>query len=227
MINLGYTLELVPLIVKVAAINKLMEAAKKMRRVVIQRKSLFAAVMVVCALVALFLAVWTALDPPHKEAAYDLTDVSAEGGETIVTVRYYCNSESDVWYYISVGWSVLLLLIACIMAFQMRHIRQDFNESQILSILIYSHFVFVLLRLVIIFLSSSFSGSVLARAQSLILSLDTTAMVIIYFVPKFLALANADGGRSQRENNTPRQPCKQCGGEGYEKVPTNVALNST
>eukprot|EP00957_Ditylum_brightwellii_P044704 3389550-Ditylum_brightwellii.AAC.1 len=66
-VNLGYTLELVPLIVKVAAINKLMVAAKKMRRVVVRRKPLF----------------------------YGVADSISESGETIVTVTYFCTSKSD------------------------------------------------------------------------------------------------------------------------------------
>ena len=41
LINIGYTLELVPLVVKVAAINKLLNAARRMRRVTLKRSSLF------------------------------------------------------------------------------------------------------------------------------------------------------------------------------------------
>mmetsp|Transcript_15613 Transcript_15613/g.18001 ORF Transcript_15613/g.18001 Transcript_15613/m.18001 type:complete len:125 (+) Transcript_15613:129-503(+) len=112
-----------------------------------------------------------------------------EHGEWIVTVHYYCKSEYNVWYYVTFFWNVLLLIIACVMAFQMRHIHKNFNESQILAILIYSHSLFVLLRLVIIVLSNS---SVLARALSLVFSLDAIATVVIYFVPKLLAIANAN-----------------------------------
>ena len=44
LVNIGYTLELVPLIVKVAAICKLVEAARRLQRVVVERQKLFGAV---------------------------------------------------------------------------------------------------------------------------------------------------------------------------------------
>ena len=43
-INLGYTLELVPLIVKIAAVNRLMGAARQFRRIVLTRKTLLSMV---------------------------------------------------------------------------------------------------------------------------------------------------------------------------------------
>eukprot|EP00957_Ditylum_brightwellii_P075448 5734086-Ditylum_brightwellii.AAC.1 len=82
-VNLGYTLELVPLILKVAAINKLMVAAKKMKRVVVQRKSLFYGVAGVCLFAIIFLALWTGFDRPRKNPSYDLTDSITENEETI------------------------------------------------------------------------------------------------------------------------------------------------
>jgi hypothetical protein len=63
LINLGYTLELVPLIVKVAALNRLMSAARHARRVELSRKSLFGCVILLSAVIVIFLSLWTGLDP--------------------------------------------------------------------------------------------------------------------------------------------------------------------
>jgi len=62
-------------------------------------------------------------------------------------------------------------------------VKQDFNESQVLSKLIYSHFLFVMLRAMSFF----FPPEVADPMLSIIFSLDTILVVLIYFLPKFLA----------------------------------------
>lgn len=190
LINLGYTFELVPLIVKVAAVNKLLGAARQFRRVVLSRQSLFGAVFGISAVVVVVLLLWTILDPPQRNQEYSLSSetTSPKGyvdSHTIIDVAYYCSSESMVWDYIAVGWNGLLLLCAMVLAFQTRTMQKDFNESQTLAFLIYSHFVFVVLRLITLILSSS-NKSTLGGWRSLIFSFDTMATIVIYFVPKFL-----------------------------------------
>ena len=56
--QVGYTLELVPLMVKIAALNRLMAAAAQMRRVTLKRRNLFLAVAVILGLVIVFLILW-------------------------------------------------------------------------------------------------------------------------------------------------------------------------
>ena len=202
LIDIGYALELVPLIVKVAAINKLMTAANRLRHVKTSRSSLFGAVACVMFCIILFLVVWTIVDPPRKIAEYDLSDVpprelapeedvdaseSLESWLAEVEVRkfFYCDSESNVWRIVSVGWNLVLLLCASVLAFQSRNVRSQFNESRSLAMLIYSHFVFVLLRTTVYFFLPSIDRSTLAKYESLILSCDTIALIVIYFFPKF------------------------------------------
>ena len=193
-INLGYTLELVPLIVKVAAVNRLMGAARQFRRIVLTRKTLFGAVFGISAMVSIFLLVWTIVDPPNKNREYSLTNdvVTDDMGHsrTVVDVVYFCSSDSLVWDYIAVGWNGILLLCATVLAVQTRTVQKDFNESQTLAFLIYSHFLFVALRLIVLLLSSGNSSTVneatLSGLRSLIFSVDTMATIFIYFLPKFL-----------------------------------------
>jgi 7 transmembrane sweet-taste receptor of 3 GCPR len=184
-INFGYTLELVPLIVKVAAVNQLLGAARQFRRVVIARKSLFSAVLGISFCVFVFLLLWTILDPPRQNPEYTLTSDVTQDGRTVVEVNYYCSSDNLVWDYIAVGWNTLLLLCATVLAFQTRTLQRDFNESQTLAFLIYSHFIFVVLRLIIVWLQVTANG-----LRSLIFSIDTLATILIYFIPKFSAAAN-------------------------------------
>ena len=193
-INFGYTLEFVPLIVKVAAVNKLIGSARRFRRVVLSRRSLFTTVFAISAAVFIYLVVWTIYDPPTKNEEYVLTEVVNDDGYTIIDVSHFCSSESGFWDYIAVGWNTLLLLCATVLAFQTRTLQKDFNESQTLAFLIYSHFVFVVLRLITVIMQQ-WSGTPtsiekLVLIRGFIFSMDTIATILIYFVPKFSAAAN-------------------------------------
>lgn len=91
---MGQTLELVPLIVKVAALHHLMTAAQSMRQVVLSRKVLYGTVIGINVLVAIFCAVVTVVDTPYREYGYELTaDTTEDGAATIVTSFSYCTSE--------------------------------------------------------------------------------------------------------------------------------------
>lgn len=210
LVNIGYAFELVPLIVKVAALNRVVNAARRLRRTKIRRTSLFGAVFIILIGFILFLTIWTILDPPHKTAEYELSDpplqddveVSPEHTaeqvgeiiagapvawlhETNVNKFYHCQSDSNVWRSLAIGWQLVLLLSASVLAFQTRNVQSQFNESRALAMLIYSHFVFVVLQIVVAFCLPAVSASVLARFQSIMISCDTFATLVIYFVPKF------------------------------------------
>jgi len=184
LINIGYTLEIVPLVVKIAAINRLMSAGRRMKRVVLNRRSLYGAVACIFLVVVFFLALWTVLDKPTKALEYDLTESLTGEGATIVQYQYYCNSHSEVWQYMEVSWKVFFLLCASVVAFQVRHLQESIGESRTLAFLIYSQLVFVVLRLVTLLLTDSLSGSTLDQARSVLFSVDTIATMLIYFIPK-------------------------------------------
>jgi len=188
-INLGYTLALVPIIVKVAAINRLMNASKKMRRVQIQKKFLGGVVFSILGLVTVVLSLWTGLDPRKEKTEYQKTEEINENGETIVLAKHFCGSESVAYNYIFVAWTTILLFCATILAFQTRRIRKDFNESQPLAIMIYSHFLLLILRLIVLFQWDSLDKLNLQTWESLIYSFDVLATVLIYFVPKVMAVS--------------------------------------
>ena len=120
LVNIGYSFELVPLVVKIAAINKLMQAAKKMRRITLNKQHLFRAVGVLTGIVIVYMIVWTVMDPPVRERDYQLTDTLTADGSTIVTSGCYCRSTRGVWAFVSVGFQALLLLCASVLAFTTR-----------------------------------------------------------------------------------------------------------
>jgi hypothetical protein len=186
LLNIGYTLELVPLVVKIAAINRLMHAALRMKRIKLSRNFLLGAVAFFIGLVGIYLTVWTIVDPPTKAGSYSLTDQTTEDGSTVVEVTYFCESGSEWWTIISVGVQTLLLLAASILAFLTRKMRGDVNETNTISFLIYWNFVCILLRVILIMLGGSIDVAILNRSLSIILSIDSMATILIYFIPKFI-----------------------------------------
>jgi hypothetical protein len=187
--NIGYTLELVPLAVKMAAINRLMAAAQQMRRVKLDRRNLFGVVFALAALVVGYMMAWTIADPFLMAIEYILTDDTTSEDETVVIMSPYCESESDDWRIISFIWQGLLLLSATILAFQTRNLRPDMNETSTLAILIYSHFFFLSLRVATFFLETAVRRSTARWTRSILLSTDIISTVIIYFIPKLLDIS--------------------------------------
>lgn len=124
------------MIVKLAAINRLMSAANRYRRVKLPRKTLYRAVALICVVVVVYLIIWSTVDPPGKKEEYELTSIVNEDAETIVSITYFCSSGSQIWQYLAVGWNVLLLLISTVLAFQTRSVQKDLNESHTLAMMV-------------------------------------------------------------------------------------------
>ena len=192
LIHLGYTLELVPIIVKVAAIQRLMTAARSMRRVELNQRHLITMVLGLTAFVVIFLIFWSTLDPPKQGSLLELSDETTAAGETVVLTQSFCASKSDYWRYLGALWHSLLLLSATVLAFQTRKLRTDFNESQTLALLIYSQFIFVILRIITFSIETADNYSEILRFQSLIYSCDVITAVCVYFVTK-LVIKNGGG----------------------------------
>jgi hypothetical protein len=226
-ITLGYTFELVPLLVKIAAINRLVAAAQRMKRVRISMRSLFLTVVAVVLLVMVFMTVWTILDPPMRHENRYLSDSE-------VVTALVCASDTSVWDVIVLCWNGVLILCATVLAFQSRSVKEELNDSQSLGIMIYSHFVFAVLRVV----SFSMIGmqisedensggyppiepSILAAASSFLLSMDVITAVTIYLVPKLSSACKAPYEDSDATINGMND-----GGEGQSKIsPMASSLN--
>ena len=202
-IQFGFTLELVPLIVKVAAIHKLMTAARRMKRIKLERKKLFGAVFIICSIVAGVLLTQTILSPPRKKLNYELLSEQTENQETIVQVDHYCHTDDQLWRYLNIAWQLLLLLVATVMAFQTRTVRKDLNEARTLSLMVYSQFIFVMLRAIVLLVEDSFDVFVFSGFMSLIYSTDAIFALAIYFLPKFLT---SDSDLEHMQRRSPLDP---------------------
>ena len=154
---LGFTLELIPLLVsliallldvfwllcspliifishmklgrqqvKVAAINRIQQAAKRYKRVNVEARDLYIAVAAVVFVVLAFLLCWTLIDPPKNVHQY----VMSLDDESLVVSTQVCASASDSWFIAALSWIGLLLVMTTVLAVQSRNVPQRFNETK-------------------------------------------------------------------------------------------------
>lgn len=194
---IGFSLALVPMIVKVSTINTLFRRAKKMKRVQIKRTDMYKRIGIVLLVITIFLITWTIVDMPTEKSYYILTDSENDSGGNIVQIGLMCGSSGtttngefgtfSVWYVIRFSYQFFLLVAAAVLAFQTRNVRQEFNESSRLAFVVYSHFFFFVFQLVIWGLQNyrgTLDYSLASGTVSFILSLDALVTLCIYFVPK-------------------------------------------
>jgi hypothetical protein len=183
-VNLGYSVHLIPLLVKIAAINKIMSSAKKMKRVKISKMQMFKIMGGLLLVVILFLIIWSVVDPVQLVEIRSVTnDISAVVEECVT-----CTSRQPFWNYIALGFQGLLLIMASVLAFQSRDTIPEFDESRSLGTMIYSHALFMGLRCVIVVFQEReiLQPGVSSAVMSYLLSLDTITAMCIYLVPKVI-----------------------------------------
>ena len=134
-----------------------------------------------------FLIVWTAVDPSKETADFELTEDTNKDGDVIIVKSSYCHSNSQAWMLASTAWHGTLLLGGTVLAFQTRNLRREVNESLPLAVLVYSHAIFAILRVLLYYLRDRFYVWNFAHYQSMIFSVDVIAACCIYFFPKLLA----------------------------------------
>jgi len=196
LINVGYTLVLVPTLVRVSALIKVLQAGKKFRRVAVDKKKLVKTSVGISCIAAVFCAIWTGLDPMKPQEQLILTDETNDLGETIVGVSYYCKSESDAWLWIVFLCQGLLLASGSALAFQLRSAPKIVNDSNKLSFMLYSSFMFLVFRVaLLVFSRSLLDDSVtkisLQMIESIFWSIDSIVNIFIYFFKVFLKDENS------------------------------------
>jgi len=190
LIMLGFTFVMVPLLVKIEAILWIQRAGKRMKRVKLRRSQLYELVAVFVVTVLCYLIAWAVVDPPKREEFLTLPDVA--GTKVVKSVQ--CASNSAVWKLVEYLWEFLLIIIATLLAYQARHVRQEFNESELLYRLCYVQFFLLVLRAMIFFLQQAgyIAPTVEAGVTSLFLSFSSISALGLYFGPKFYLLKHGD-----------------------------------
>jgi len=187
-VAVGYSLELIPLSVKIHAINKVVQQSMRMRRIQMERRTLYQIVGGCILAVCIYLSAWTAVDPAKPRPKMTLTN-ETENGKYLVEVSTYCASSSDGWQIATSVYLLVLLLVSAAIVTQSRGLREEFNETRYLALMIYSHFVFTIMRLVAFLIGDGLGWTYAKSAvMSILLSLDVLITIGIYFLPKLLAV---------------------------------------
>jgi 7 transmembrane sweet-taste receptor of 3 GCPR len=190
--NVGNTLVFVPLIIKVQAINKLMQQSRRMKRVKLSKASLFKTVFAIFFLMIVYLTVWSIVDPPSETAEYETTGTITHDERTIYSGRTCCRSNFHAFYFANFGWQILLLLWAAFLALQNRRAAKRFNETIWLALLAYSSFILMLGQLILFMMRGKVGVSILNGCESVLYSLQAISTMASYFVPRVQQVVEDD-----------------------------------
>lgn len=184
LLSLGFTVELVPVLVKTSAFNRLIRSSKKQKRVNINRRMMLLKVIFIVTLVMVYLLTWTLVDTP---TALESRRISPSD-PNMVDSELRCASDSDVWRTLTFAWEAMLLFLAAYLAVQSRNVMKEVNESKTLAIMVYSHFLFVCLRGIssIFYVTETLPASRIATLFSFNYSLDAFCAMAIYIFPKLI-----------------------------------------
>ena len=144
--NLAYVLQLVPLAIRIDAINRLASSGKQMQRARLRTNKLFGAVATMACIVAGFLIAWTITDAPEKGTHYQLTGEVTSQNQTVVATYESCGSSSDLWFIVSLSWQAVLLFPAMVVAFVASRVLEDINDTKTMALVICTQAVFLILR---------------------------------------------------------------------------------
>jgi hypothetical protein len=183
--RLGYTLAIVPILVKVSVINKLIRAGRRFQRAEIDHNFFMKIMSLTIVLLLLYLTIWTIFDGPSQRWDYTLTTAD---NNTLVSVHNGCSSRQNIWETMAFVFEAMLLITATILTFESHDVIEELNESRFLAFMVYSHFLFLVMRSLIftLTLSNMIPISLSMRLGSLLVSGDTLTAIVIYFGPKFL-----------------------------------------
>ena len=181
-IALGYTLQFIPLLLKIAAINKITRMSMQLRRVNYNLKRLKTGVFSAVIAVIIYLSIWTLIDPSTNKDIQLFLDET----KSMVVINHTCASRKNIWKIILYLWEAFQLISILVLTLQSQTLIREMDESQALTLMVYTHILFLVLRLIVGWfgLSYLFNPDTSISIKSLLLSWDTILCVVIYFGDK-------------------------------------------
>jgi len=193
LISLGYSIVLSAILVKMSAINRIMQVSKRRKRVKVSNTAMLMALSCLVSIDLIFLIVWTAVSPLKATETLFFAD-DADASSAIVERSTICMSRQRGWQYALQGWHTLLLLVAAVLAFASRKIRlEQFNESRVIGTMVYSQFFLMIARWIVSSLGSSMviPPNAWGASMGLLFVVDAMLSTGIYVVPKCLTAKKA------------------------------------
>ncbi len=155
-------------------------------------------------IVLLFLVAWTITDPPVQDKDYRLeTD---DDDDEFFRLHIGCASNSNAWEMAAFGLEFLVLACATVLTYQSREVIQELNESHWLAFMVYSLFLFMIMRLMVtaLMFADIIPSALALKIISLLLSLDSLVALCIYFCPKFANAIKNNASTSGSSNDQSR-----------------------
>lgn len=185
LINVGWAIQLVLLVKRMQAINQLVTSGKKMQRIRLRQATFYQFTAVAVCAAAAFVLLWQIADPSVKNFEYELTSIKNEEGATIVEAVQYCASDSDVWYIITLGWQAALVFPGSMIALMATRVKEDLNDTKSMANVLYLHTLHVALQALVFGILEDTARADMMGYQSLLISVDTIAVLGVYIIPKF------------------------------------------
>ena len=180
---LGYAIELVPIIIKVGTINRLVRVARQQQPFDLKAMHLDLYLLGTILSILIYLVLATAIDPIKVKTVPVLYP------DNNVHVHGTCSSKSFGWVIVDFGFQAVILIIATVLVFQSRDVFERFNEGQGLTLMVFSHSVFLMMRIVAERLqSTSLDRFSYISIASILKSLDITLATSFYFGQKFISI---------------------------------------
>jgi len=180
-------LELLPIIIKVATINKLVREARQLRPFALNPKRLdLFFISAILAIIA-YLTATTIISPVKVMSVANIDSNDSFS----ISIGEVCSSSPIQWNSLDYGIEGVLILSACVLVIQSRDVFEEFNEGQGLALMVYSHIIFLILRFLCNLLGSKFAGQnrlLLLEIDSILKSIDIIFAMTFYFGEKFLPL---------------------------------------
>jgi len=180
---IGYTMELLPVLVKQTAMNQLLSSPSEHTR--LSRKTMLLKVAGVLAMIVAYLIVWTWVDPSTVEQIRRFNNI-----DSTVEVDLSCAPKSRLWLTIASTYLAAILVATAVLAFQSRHVMKHVkhvNEFNSLATMVYSRFLFGGLRgfcYLTLYVESKMHYNFLVSLQSCISTFDALFAMAIYVFPK-------------------------------------------
>ena len=193
-VTIGFTLVYVPLLMKIFAINKLMNDSKNCRVTKVSKEKVYKVSGAVVGIIVLYLTIWTVFDTQTPESELFLRDESSND----VDVYIQCSSKSMIWALTAFCWEGILICASAAVAYISRNITAAFNESRVLGNVAYVSFLFFVFRLIVFALPVIvLQPSNKASIYSILLTLESLVVIGLYFGVKFYSIYKHEDDRER------------------------------
>lgn len=180
--HLGFVVHVIPVAMRIYAINKLLGTGQITKRVRVKRSKLSRFLFLGVILMSAFLLGWTLSSPPAKMYEYELLTETSE----VIQTDACSFSEAEEWEITSLLIHFVLLLPPTIIGSLALRVRENLNDSVQLSLVMFSHILFMIVRgalQVAVSSSETFSSDGMGWL-AIALSVDVILSLVVYLGPK-------------------------------------------